>query len=487
MSNRVLYVIVISFAVGIFIRSYFVVPTVVLLSVFVAGCALFLFSILLRNTGKGILVALCIMAVVIGSVRYEISERRQSEIPNMEVGNKVVLTGIIIDDPEDRESTQKFTIRNSKTHIRVSTDRYPEFSYGDEVEVRGTLEKPENFTTDQGKEFDYVSYLLKDDISYLVSFAKVRELSTGHGSIVQAKLYDFRRNILEHYEHLIREPESSLVSGVVLGERSGISSTLRNEFITTSTIHIIALSGFNISILASLVRDFFAFFLPRALALTFGGVTVILFVVMTGAQSTAVRAGIMALIALLARGTGRSYEASRALFMAVFCMLLWNPKLLAFDVSFQLSFLATLGLIYVTPIFEKKLHWIRFKYLRETIATTLGAQVTVLPLILYTMGTLSFIGIPINILIAPFVPIVMFLGLGLALLSFVSMAVAYPIALLTSISATILLALIHVSAQVPYASVTVSTFPIILMIGLYILIFYIVRKLGRESLAKDPN
>ncbi len=487
MSNRLLYVIVIGFAVGIFIRSYIVVPNYILIILSVASVVVFLLATFLGKQKQGILVALYIIALLLGSVRYELSLEKESEVIEGSVGEKVTLNGIIIDDPENRESTQKFTISSDDTHIRVSTDRYPEFSYGDEVEVRGTLEEPENFTTDQGKEFDYVSYLLKDDISYLISFAQVKVLSNGHGSRIQAKLYEFRAQIIEHYGHLIREPESSLVSGIVLGARSGISHSLRNEFIITSTIHIIALSGFNISILASLVRDFFAFFLPRTLSLTFGGVTVILFVLMTGAQSTAIRAGIMALIALLARGTGRSYEASRALFIAVFFMLIWNPRLLAFDVSFQLSFLATLGLIYVTPLIEKKLHWIHYKYLRETIATTLGAQVTVLPLILYTMGTLSFIGIPINILIAPFVPIVMFLGLGLAVLSFISMTIAYPIAFVTSISATLLLFLIHISAQVPYASITISAFPLVLMIGFYMLIFTFVWKLNKRSLAKDSN
>lgn len=484
--DTLLYTILISFALGVFVRSLTFVATHILLIFIVISIACFVFFLIQRRV-RLIIIPIGMIACLLGMVRFGLQEQPIPSVFLEQIGERVTLMGEIVDEPDVRETNQKLTVISSGVKILVSTDRYPEYSHGDEISITGELQEPENFLTDQGKEFDYISYLNKDDIVYTVPFARVTLLSSGHGSWVRSKLFALKGRIVENYRRLLPEPEASLVSGIVLGARRGIPATVRDDFITTSTIHVVALSGFNVSILATVVMKILRVFFSQSTSIFFGGLTIIFFVLMTGAQSTAIRAGIMALVGLLARATGRTYDASRALFLAGFGMIAVSPKLLAFDVSFQLSFLATLGLIYVTPILEGKFRWIRFKLLRETVSTTLGAQIAVLPLILYKMGILSIIGVPINIIIAPLIPLIMFLGLALSVGSLISLTLMLPLALITSVSTSVLLWIVSHAADVPYAAVTISKFPLFVTLTLYVVLGWICYRFYIRSVKTTPT
>ena len=133
------------------------------------------------------------------------------------------------------------------------------------------------------------------------------------------------------------EPHSAFLGGITIGAREGLPESLQEKFRTTGVAHIVALSGYNITIVAETIMLFLSF-LPQYLAIGGGVIGVILFAIMTGASATVLRASIMALLALTARATGRIYTVSWALFLVGFFMVLQNPKILRFDTSFQLSF-----------------------------------------------------------------------------------------------------------------------------------------------------
>ena len=217
-----------------------------------------------------------------------------------------------------------------------------------------------------------------------------------------------------------------------------------------------------------------------------GIVGIVLFVAMTGLQSSAIRAGIMATIALIARSNGRQYAAFRALMLAAGVMILYDPKYLVYDVSFQLSFLATLGILFLTPLLSKAMHKVPEKVLyaiplRETIATTLGAQLSVLPFILYKMGTLSLIALPANMLVLPAIPISMGLGAIVGFLGMLSTALSVPFAYATHLLLQYLIRTITFLAHVPFASVTVPQFPLWICIWLYALTtWYVCMKLQSD-------
>lgn len=494
MSSRLLYSLILGFGIGVLIRSYLVVTEKWYGYALVVASVIFCIGYSKKKFFTvSILLSMSIVSGVLGAMRYAYDDMK-IQLPYEEIiGTRVTFEGSIIDEVEKKPHSQRFIIQESYTgtHILVSTDIYPRYIYGDTVAVTGTLEKPENFLTDQGKEFDYISYLAKDKIYYTISFADV--LLHGHRAPSKIKeiLFSFKNILEKHIRSVVREPESTFLAGIALGSRTGISPELRDNFITTGTIHIVALSGYNISIVAKYIQDFFGIFLSFYFSLIAGAIGVLFFVLMTGAQATAVRAGIMAILVILARGTGRTYELSRALFIAGFLMILHNPMVLAFDVSFQLSFLATLGIIFWNPICNEWLgkkdnevpavKWtIRVKReLRDIIATTIAAQIMVLPFIVYTMGTLSIVSLPINVIILPFIPVAMALGFIIALLGFVGSWIVMPLGLVVTLLLAGVLFVIEHGAQFPHAMVTVSHMPIGICIGIYVVLgwyIYVWRK-----------
>ncbi|MEK7080118.1 MAG: ComEC/Rec2 family competence protein, partial [Patescibacteria group bacterium] len=185
------------------------------------------------------------------------------------------------------------------------------------------------------------------------------------------------------------------------------------------------MSGYNVMIVAEAVLKT-ARRLPKHIAASIAGVAILLFVLAAGGGASAVRAGLMAGVALFARATGRTYDALRALIAIFVLMLLLNPALLVSDTGFQFSFVAALGLILGTPLVEPRLMFIHNALLREVVATTIAAQVFVLPLLLYQTGNLSLVALPANILVLPTVPLAMLLS-----------AIAGFVALLVPVAATI--------------------------------------------------
>lgn len=454
---------------GIVAQAFLAVSPILLIAL---GIAILCVCVVFRNTPL-LLIGVFFCAAAFGIWRADIA--RPDMRLESSVGSVVLLEGEIIDEPAEKPSGMRFTLDAGGVSVLVTAKKAPSLRYGDMLAVTGTLEKPENFETDLGTEFDYVSYLYKDDILYVMKKATVSVVSHGHGSWVMTRLLSVKRWIIGGFGKVFPSDEADLLAGLNLGEKGDISGEFRNELVTTGTIHIIALSGYNVSIIAGALRAFLADALglaPRIAAFS-GAFGIVLFVLMTGAQSSAVRAGIMALVSILARSSGRTYDAFRALMAAGFLMVLYDPKYLVYDVSFQLSFLATLGIVFVTPLLDrafvrvpKNILWVI--PLREALSVTLGAQLGVLPFILYTMGTLSFISLPANIVVLPAVPLAMGFGLLAGFIGSFSTILAYPIALATHALLSYMTGAIHFFANVPYAAVVITTFPLWLCVSFYV-------------------
>jgi competence protein ComEC len=347
------------------------------------------------------------------------------------------------------------------------------------VKVSGILLKPENFVTQSGKEFNYKRYLANQDIYYMVKNATIEVLSNGNGSKIKSLLYKLKNSFIKNINQFIPMPESELANGLVLGVRGGFDQDTKQEFIETGTIHIVALSGYNVSIVAEGVMKFFGLFFSQVISIIFGIIIIILFIIMTGASATAIRAGIMATIMLLGRLSGRNYLAGRALVIAGLLMVAYDPRVLS-DMSFQLSFVATWGVLYLTP---KTINWfkflpMRFK-IREMVASTIAATIAVLPILLYLTGILSLVSIPANILILLFIPIVMLLIFITGVLGFTLPILALPFSYLAYLILLYILNVIHLFASLSFASVSILSFPLFLTILIYTLLFWWVFKMEK--------
>jgi competence protein ComEC len=291
-----------------------------------------------------------------------------------------------------------------------------DWSYGDRLRLLGELEMPAD-----GEDFSYRRVLARWGIGSLISFPRVQQLDSSAGSPFLAALYGLRERSLETIHELYRDPEASLLAGILLGDESGLSEPLKDAFNATGARHIIAISGFNITIIAGFALGVFQRWLgPRRGAWMAAGV-IGAYTLLVGADAAVVRAAVMGGLALLARQTGSRQVGLNTLAFTAAIMAAFNP-LLVWDVGFQLSVAATLGLVLYAERLTAWAHralavrlsadWAQrlSRPVSEYLLLSLAAQATTLPLLLYHFQRLSLVSIPVNVLILPAQPALMMLG-----------------------------------------------------------------------------
>lgn len=484
-NNHLLFSIL-GFLLGVFVSSFIHVDFTVLILVLLIVISAFAYLQRASDvdfTKVAVSVFLFVALFSLGILRYNIKNNIAPDSNfALSVGQVISIDSIVISEPRSRENYREYLILapGGEEKVLVRSEQYPEFKYGDEVVFRGKLTKPENFETDLWRAFDYVSYLRKDNVKYILSYAKGEHVSSGNGGAIKSALFRVKNDFLQNINNSIREPESSLLAGVLLGVDS-MGKEIEEAFRRTGIVHIVVLSGYNITIVAESIMDFFAF-LPKNFAIGSGAFGIILFAIMVGGTPSVLRASLMALLVLLARATGRAYDITRALLIAGFLMVLWNPNILVFDTSFQLSFLSTLALIWISPIMEKKLTWIPEKFgFREITSATISTQIFVLPLLLFKMGQFSMVGIPVNLLVLGFIPMIMFFGFLTGLFGFVSSWLALPFAFISQILLTYVLKIVWLFNLFPFASIQIPYFSVILFWLMYILYGYLFWKLKTKN------
>ena len=444
---------------------------------------------------------LFLFVAALGMFRYDLSElEKYNPILEQNLGKQITLRGVVSDEPDERESSSRLTVAldvivsESKEisitgKILVVASLYPKWKYGDRLELSGILAKPKNFSDETTlREIDYRAYLAKDGIYYEMFQPRVTAPSSGQGSWLVEKLFAFKSAFIANINRLIPEPHAALLGGLVVGAKQSLGKKLLDDFRTVGVIHIVVLSGYNITIIAYFIEWLFSR-LKKNLRLACASVGIILFAIMVGASATVVRATIMALLVLLARSTGRIYAVTRALLIAGFFMLLHNPKILVFDTSFQLSFLATVGLIYFSPLVEPKVKWVTEKWkFREIVVATVATQIFVLPFLLYKTGLFSIVSLPVNLLILTAIPVTMLLGFLAGISVFVSTVLATPFAWGAYALLSYELGVVEWFARLPFASVTLASFPFWLALfcyGFYFVLFLRFRK-PRADIIVEP-
>ena len=476
MQGRIFYTACFGFVLGVLLRSFLFVNPYFSVFLLIVFFALLFFFILISKNKWGIIASIFFLAFSFGIIRFHIADVLKPQSFEQYVGKETSFSGKIVDEPDVRENNQKLIIKTQKgeekTKILLSVGFEEDYRYGDEISFSGVLKKPENFITDQGKEFDYVNYLWKDGIFYVMNYPEVEIVSRGNCNFVKNALFYVKNKFLGEINIAIREPESLFMGGLILGEKSSFDESLRQSFINTGTIHIVALSGYNVTIVAEWVMKIFSF-LPKNMGIGAGIFAILLFVLLTGGSSTAVRAGIMAGLALFARLIGRNYNVGRALMLTGAGMVLINPFILAFDVSFELSFIATIAVIYLSPKLEKYFMWITSRLgLRDIVSVTVAAYLFVLPFVLYKMGNLSLVALPANVLILPFIPLTMLLGFLTAFFGIFWYALAVPFGYMSYFLLHYELAVIAFFSNIPFAALSFPDFPFIFTLLIYACFLY---------------
>jgi competence protein ComEC len=399
-----------------------------------------------------------IASLFLGAARYQIT------VPHFDAFHiafyndrdyDLLITGTLVEPPDYRDTYTNLRLKVSDVDtgdgdlsvsglILVRVDANQIYHYGDILRVRGKLKTPPS-----NEDFSYQDYLAAQNVYSYMTTAEVTVLPGTAGNPIVAALYAYKDKSLENIYRMFPDPESSLLAGILLGVDTGLTDELQQAFKNTGTAHIIAISGFNISIIAGIFFAFFSKIFGDRRGAVFAILGIALYTFIVGANPAVVRAALMGTLALFARQVGRRQVALNTLLVVAAVMCIWNP-LYVWDVGFQLSFFATLGLIlYAEPFSQAADILIRkiipasfaekvVELFSEFVLLTLAAQLATIPIMAYHFQRISLVSFIANPFILPPQPAVMILG-GLAvLLSHVSLLagqlvawIAYPFVVYT--------------------------------------------------------
>jgi competence protein ComEC len=405
-------------------------------------------------------------------------------------GNPAMLTGVIDGYPQRTAQGSRYRLRVRTVEVSgtitpvsglalVQGPPYPAYAYGDLVEVTGQLLAPP-----QLEDFDYRAYLARQGVFSLVRRARVTLLGHNQGHPLWAALYAVRARGVAVLAQLLPEPAAGLAQGILLGVDDGIAQELYDLFNLTGTSHVIVISGSNISLVAGLLAAAAARVVGKRFALYIVLTGLAGYVCLVGADPAVMRAGLMGALAVLAVHLGRQNQALTSLAAAVFVMTLINPLDLG-NTGFQLSALATLGLILFAPPLQAAAGaWLENRLpaprarqalglLNDAVLITLAANVITLPLIVYTFHRLPVVSLLANMLILPAQPPVMLWGGAALVLGLVPALIplARLVALVPWLCLNYTVAVVRWTSALPGASLELPPLDVGWLVAAYGLIF----------------
>ncbi|MBD3328129.1 DUF4131 domain-containing protein [Candidatus Peregrinibacteria bacterium] len=284
--------------------------------------------------------------------------------------------------------------------VQIKTNKYGGYEYGEKLRINGYLLRPKKF-----KDFDYPKFLEKDSVYAVMYSPKIMSINKKHRFTLWNGIFSLKRIIQNNIEALFGEPESGIILGLLIGYRASIPESMLVDFQRTGLTHILAISGYNITLLINVLNALICF-IGRRWRLFFILLAIVFFAVITGLSASVVRASIMGGMTVIALNLGRKGEALQTLLFSAFFMILHNPKILVWDISFQLSFVSTLGLLLLLPIFEKLFsRWP--KWIRENLLVTISATIFTMPIVLFNFGAISIISPLANVMFLPLIPLIM--------------------------------------------------------------------------------
>lgn len=397
--------------------------------------------------------------MITGVLYYQIFSYIQLKSINMPLNQEGEYTGLIKEVKSSVNQELKISLIGEYSgDISIKTNLYPEFRYGDVIKISGKINQPKE---------EYRSYYLSRGIWGESNFPKLELLERNQGNFIKGKLLVLKERIKNVFKANLSEEKAAFMAGITIGAREDFSKEFKEKMALSGTTHLVALSGYNISIIILAAGLIFGSFFSATVSFYLSILTITLFVLMAGAEASVVRAAIMGAIGLFAAQTERLFNPRNAIVIAAFVMALFNPRILVFDIGFQLSFAALLGIVYLAPAFKNlfKIESKGFLSWKENALMTGSAQILALPILLSSFGFFSFTSLLANILILEFMPITMGLGFGMAFFALFSGFLAKIVAILTNIFVSYEFFVINIFSK---SSMMIKTENF----GFYFLIFY---------------
>lgn len=407
---RIFTIMALGFLFGIIIASWLPIGMInqfILLSIAGLFILVLLVNILLKNNYLALFV-LIFLSLVLGV--YYLNVKYSQYHPEFEIGEEKIYQGVVVSKPDNSGKKQKIVLEINGQRVLVYASKFPIYQSGDKLEVYAKIEKPEKI-----EDFDYPGYLMGQKIFVIIPNPERIETvdqSQNIKLILFRNLYNFSDKIGSVLKKALPEPQASLAAGLILGTKEDLPESLTLDLKKTGLSHIVALSGFNVTIIIIALSTILSATIGRKKTFWFGLGLVTLFVIMTGASPSVVRAGIFSMLIIFGQSIlGRPGDRTNIMLLAAVLMSLQNPFIVRYDVGFQLSFLAFCGLIYISPylkeLFGKRRGYLIPANLRNILAETLSAQIAVLPIMIFQFKQISLIAPFTNILILWSIPLSM--------------------------------------------------------------------------------
>jgi competence protein ComEC len=434
----------ISFCIGIILANASI-PTLYLISLcfvsIVLAAALFRNNILSH-------IFLYLALILFGAAYYQ----NYNTLPDNHVANfaaedgvRVIIKGMVIDDPFTKKTfygkeKTSFLVKAEEMSLRapkgrsnlafkeiasvaslprndgdynwqkvtglVKTDIYSaekpgNLGFGDEIVVEGKLSRPEGLKN-PGL-FDYSRYLAIKNIYAALSVSEnslVKTVSGGRVNPVIRWAYCVRRNVRDAITRYTDKRYSGFLNAILIGERAELDSSITDDFVRTGTVHVIAISGLNIALVAGIFLVIFKFFgVRKKLNLALTSLAIVFYCFVAGSSPPVVRATIVFVIASFGYIINRESDILNSLSLAAFLILLANPKEL-FDPSFQLSFGSVISIVLfaskIEELFGKKTNFVI-----KSASVSVAASVGVFPIVAKFFNIVSPIAVLANLVIVP--------------------------------------------------------------------------------------
>ncbi|MDD3032545.1 MAG: ComEC/Rec2 family competence protein [Candidatus Pacebacteria bacterium] len=455
--------ICLSFLLGIFLGSFYH-------SLFLIYFLLIILFSIIGILWKRKHVLMGVFLIMSFSVGFLYVNNSLSKVLDNEVTNyfnsQIETKGRVVKNPKDDLERKKAIVKIEDAKILVFTNE--DLSYGDEVLVSGELIEPESFNN-----FDYKMYLANQGVSGIILDSKV-EIIRKHYSI----LYDIKNRIEKIILENLSIRKAGILNATILGETDNMSFDLKQKLGFTGISHVVAISGQHIIILCMIMLSFLAYLrVGRKKAIIFTVLFLLFYIILIDFQASALRAFIMMCFVLFAELLGRQSDSLRSLVIAAVLILFFNPLSLVYDLGFQLSFLAVLGIIFFNNFFKEKLKFLKNSFLIDLVAVNFSAQVFVLPLLIYTFNYVSLASFITNILVVPISSVLLVLGFVCAFISLILPSLSF---LLFAPISFILEYILFIVDKFSFMIISVNSFPIILIFIIYLVLGILAYKLRKE-------
>lgn len=482
-----------AFLLGVFLGDRLDPPPSALL-VFTSGALLA--AVFLRRLGRSTVPALLVLCVVLGCLRAAVMADPTSDLAKFHRERTVQVEGLALDDAGQAGAAMRFPVRVERVHsdggwtevegtALVTAGRAAEIGegrdapyvrYGDRLRLEGTLTAPPELD-----DFDYPAYLSRQGIGTVMSFPSIALVGEGQGGWTRTTLADIRRSLHGSLGRSLPEPEAAIGQALLLGMRDGIPDQVLDDFRTTGTSHLLAISGLHVGILLGLALPVSAraFGRRRHLYLIAPLLALWTYAVLAGLSPSVVRASIMGTVYLGALALGRPKSILPALGLAAAVMVAVSPNIL-WSVSFQLSFAAMAGIATLSEPISRRLEGLvgasdsegvssrwPVRALASAIGTSAAAILATLPLTAFYFQQVSLVGLPTTLVTLPMLPFALVFHTLAAISGLVFHPLGVAFGWLAWGATAYIVQVVHLAAKLPVASFETGRIAPVLVVGYY--------------------